>query len=392
MASAKFEEIRNSSEAVSIYCIWIHFDAFFDIPAKDFYFSSSENIDLPVNDVIQTFLKGYMKDIPKGRHQKDRDNDYCEFSLFNGGNRTYQDFRPYENIIERGEIVIYHCLELERDLYEGEIRFVGYLKDFTIAESDKSLRFTAFSDLSRKGFQVGNRILTRERCGTEFNFGGTHPPDAPRPCTWQTIQGGNPDFCSKFLKGTDGCIAHGNAHQFFAVTALSKATIEFVNSQTIDFPYENNPCFTANNFIINANGSVEPISFARVGQIIKGRDLFTGEVVNTEILEVPKHVVEVFAKAKFSNGAVLEATTNHLFRVNKNSFYAPLGALKGKTVLGMDISEKDASNRLDELETIKERTIVYNLRTTCHTYIVADMKRTFYFDVHNNKNHIPIDS
>lgn len=390
--SVAFEAQRNSTEAVAVWCIWIHFDAFFSIPAKDFYFSSSENIDLPVGDTVQIFLKGYMKDIPKGRHQKDRDNDYCEFSLFNGGNATYQEFRPYENIIERGEIVIYHCLELEKDLYEGEIRFVGYLKDFTVAESDKSLRFTAFSDLSRKGFQVGNRILTRERCGTEFNFGGTYPPDAPRPCTWQTIQGGNPDFCSKYLNGTDGCIAHGNAHQFFAVTALSKAIIEFVNPDVIDFPYENNPCFTENNFIVNADFSIVPISFAKVGQIVKGRNLFTGEVVDTEILEVQRHIVDEYAQARFSNRAYLEVTRNHLFRVNKNAFYAPVGTLKGKTVLGMDKSRKDASNRLNELETVNKRVTVYNLRTTCHTYIVTDKDARFYFDVHNNKSSIPIDS
>lgn len=384
-----FEEARNSKEITPAWLVWIHFDAFFDIPEKDFYFSSTENIDFPVNGTEQVFKGKIMRDIPKGRHQKDRGNDYCEFSFLNDGNSTYQDFLAYQSIIPQGRVTIFYCLNLALDYYEGETRFVGYLKDFTLDESDKSLKFTAFSDMSRTGFPIGAVILTRERCRAEFNFGGTFPPDAYRLCTWQTIQGGNPDNCTKFLKGVDSCVAHGNAHQFAAVPALSTAEISFVPSDNVDFPYNNYPCFTERNYICDTNWNIYPISYAHEGQIIKGRDLFTGEIVDTEILEVQTHIVDDYAKASFDKGT-LYPTVNHLFRIRQFAVFQPIGARVGKFVLGSDSAKKDASNRLKALETVNERATVYNLRTKCNTFIVTDENASFFFDVHNNKASLPI--
>lgn len=384
-----FEEARNEREIIPAWLIWIHFDAFFDLDAKDFYFSSTEDIDFPVNGVETTFKGKIMRDIPKGRHQRDRGNDYCEFSFLNIGNATYQEFLDYRDIIERGRVVIFYCLNLGLDYYEGETRFVGYLKDFTLDEKDKSLKFTAFSDMSRSGFPVGAVILTRERCRAEFNFGGTFPANAYRLCTWQTIQGGNPDNCTKYLKGVDSCVAHGNAHQFAAVPALSVAEIEFVSGTTVDFPYENNPCFTGHNFLCDTDWNIYPISFAKIGTWIKGRDLFTGKVIDTEILDVEVHEVDTYAKAVFEKG-ILYPTKNHLFRIRNRAVFQPVGARVGKFVLGSDSDKKDASNRLTALEDVNERMTVYNLRTKCNTYIVTDKNASFYFDVHNNKQITPM--
>lgn len=386
-----FEDARQQNEATPAWLIWIHFDAFFDIPAKDFYFSSTENIDFPVNGVEKTFVGKLMRDIPKGRHQRDRGNDYCEFAFLNSGNATYQDFLDYQDIIERGRVTIFYCLNMGLDYYEGETRFVGYLKDSTLDEKDKSLRFTAFSDMSRSGFPIGAVILTRERCRAEFNYNGTFAPDAYRLCTWQTIQGGNPLNCTKYLRGVDSCIAHGNAHQFAAVPALSTAEITFVPRGDTGFPYDNNPCFTENNFICDTDWNIYPISFAKKNTWIKARDLFTGEIVNTEILDVQVHEVDRFLDAQFEKGK-LYVTKNHLFRVRGKATFQPVGARKGKFVLGADFNRKDASNRLTGFtEVARYKTTVYNLRTEHNTYVITDKDASFYFDVHNNKQMTPID-
>src|SRR5689334_1403405 len=121
-----FETIRNSNEAVAIWLIHLHFDAFLSIPAKDLFFSSTEDVDFPIDNTgDKRFIGRLMKDVPKGKHQRDRGNDTAEFSFLNTGNQTYQDFLAYRDIMKRGKVNIYHCLGFGGGYYEGEIRFVG---------------------------------------------------------------------------------------------------------------------------------------------------------------------------------------------------------------------------------------------------------------------------
>lgn len=387
MGSVEFEAKRNS-KAVAVWLLHIHFDAFFLVAQKDFYFSTTKNIEFEVASEIEVF-RGRLRDVPKGRHQKDRSNDYAEFYLSNPNNDTYQDFLDYENHIEKGEVTIYECYEIEKDYYEGEVRFVGYLKNFTVNESNKSLDFTAVSDMSRTGFNVGARILTRERCGTEFNYGGLNSPEFHH-CGWQLIQGGNLDFCSKYLKGVDSCVAHGNAHRFYALPALAIAAIEFVPSGEIDFPYGTGGCFTAETRIVLPDWTTKPIHKAKEDETILGFDIFTRGVVETKIVNVQRHIVQQFVIAEFKKGGRIETTREHLFNT-KGALFAPCGVLEGKTVFGLNFEKKIARDTLKSLTGVFQHTIVYNLQTTCSTFMITNAEMNFFYDVHNSKQHTPVE-
>jgi hypothetical protein len=391
MASAEYESIRNKVDAVTVYLIHIHFDEFFDIPEMDFYFATTAYVECFIdgeNLVFEDYLRGY----PSVRHQTDRGNDIAEFSLNNPSNEMYARFRTYEQIIERGYTKIYQAFEIEKDYYEAEIVFVGYLEDFTITESDKTLDFTAFSDMSRPNFLVGNRILTRERCGAEFNYQGLAAPDALRPCTWQTIQGGNEDFCSKFLEGVDGCEAHNNTHQFFAVEGLATAEISIVSQQENPdgFPYgTGSTCFTKNTFVVMADNSIKQINLIKVGDMVFGLSPNNGLHRNeTKVRAVHKKLVQEILIVEFESGLMLETTEEHPFRSDVATF-TPIGFLQGKRVLGNLGTEKTEYDTVKRLKPLIKETMVYHLTTDWVTFIVTDINRTFECHCHN-KPSVPI--
>lgn len=391
MASTEYNLIRNKIDAVTVYLIHIHFDAFFEIPAMDFYFATTAYVQLFLNDEDISF-EDYLRDYPSIRHQTDRGNDIAEFVLNNPSNEMYSRFQPYELIIERGYTKIYQAFEIEKDYYEAEIVFTGYLDDFTVNESDRSLDFTAFSDMSRPNHLVGNTILTRERCRAEFNYGGVHPPDALRLCTWQVIQGGNEDFCSKFLTGVDGCEAHNNAHQFAAVEGLSTATVTIVNSNENPegFPYNTNTaCFTDSTFVVMSDNSIKQINLVRRGDKILGVSSNNGFVrQETEVLEVHKKLVDEILIAEFESGLILETTKDHPFR-SEGFTFTSIGLLEGKQVIGSLESGKEQIDVVKSLKQSIEKVFIYHLTTKLKTFIVTDINRTFECDVHN-KPHTPI--
>lgn len=385
MASAIYEQRRQEKNVPTAWLVHIHFDEFQSLPEKDFYFSSTKNMEINL-DTGTNEIRGLLSAFPLGRHQRDRGNDYAEFVLVNPNNTTYQDFVDYQPIIERGELTIYQCLLVDKNFWEGEIRFVGYLKEFTLNEADKTLDFTAMSDMSRTGFAVGVRILTRERCGTEFNTNGLNSA-LYHACGWQTSQGGNATFCSKYLKGADGCISHGNAHRFYALPALSVADITFVQDGTVDFPYETGSCFTKNMFVVLPDWSITPINRLRENDFVMGFEISTGILKPTKILQFERHFSENVINAEFSLGTV-ETTPEHLFR-KKNAIFAPIGALRGKFVEGLCADKSESVNKIENISKMEDN-IVYNYRTELNTYIVTDEQRSFYWQVHNNKQRTPI--
>jgi len=386
MASILYEAQRQNPNAVSAWLLHIHFDAFFEVPAKDFYFSTTERMETDLDTGLQE-IRGLLSAVPLGRHQRERGNDYAEFVLSNPHNDTYQDFLDYEDLIERGKVRIFQCFQVEKDYWEGEQRFNGYLKDFTLNESDKTLDFTCVSDMSRTGFLVGARILTRERCAAEFNYNGARDP-LYDPCGWTLAQGGRGDFCSKYLKGVDSCTAHGNTHKFFALPALSIAAIEFVPDTDIDFPYDTHACFSKNMHVVLPDWSIMPISEKRDG-IILATDIFSGEIVKAEILEFQEHQVSTILAIETARGAVIETRREHLFRQTA-AFFLPAGAGTGKWFEGYDRSRIAGQDRFLALTDIAEPQTVYNYRTSAHTFLITDEKMSFVWDVHNNKPVLPI--
>lgn len=220
MASERFEELRNSDSAKQAWSVLVFFPEFNGIPEATFKWSTIDDLELE----DYTYNKK-LSSIPQVRHQKDRGNDYAEFAIANKNNEMHNLLYPYQDNIEVAEITIRYALEIDKDFYESEIVFFGYAKDFNLDDSDFTIKFTANSDMSREKYLVGGRVLTRERCGALFNVNGVLPPNAKALCTWQTSQGGNPLFCSKFLNGVNSCAAHNNTHQFAAVTGKANALV-----------------------------------------------------------------------------------------------------------------------------------------------------------------------
>lgn len=219
MGSALYEIERQKKEAVAVWCVHLFIPEFESMDEQHFYWSTADKIELADGNIYTRVLQSP----PKGRHQTDRGNDYCEFQAANPGNYLYQELLPYKDLVEICEVTVYECFQVSPDLYEAETRFIGFLKDFTNSQEDHNIQITCISDMSRSGFLTGNRILTRERCGTWFNVNGEFSP-LDSPCGWQVEQGGNPLFCSKLVNGKDGCKAHNNLHRIIMVEGLNKAT------------------------------------------------------------------------------------------------------------------------------------------------------------------------
>lgn len=388
-------EAKRSDElnTVAVWSVAIHIPAFEEFAEKNFYWSTSDNFDLGDGNIYQGILISC-----KGRHQRDRGNDYAEFSVSNPNNATYQEIYPYEDLLEKAEVTISECYEIEDGYFESEIRFIGYLADFTQNDKQKTLDFTASSDMSRTGFMVGGRILTRERCGAEFAYNGSTMPQYEL-CGWQTSQGGNPTFCTRFLKGVDGCEAHNNEHRFFAVTGLVDVPIQIVSTEINfqgnyteiypnGFDYDSRACFSENTLVVMADWTTKPINKVKVGDKVMGFDIFDSDkLVETEVLQTFSHLVNEIELAQFEN-ATFEATKDHLFYVSSRLF-APLRHLDGvfgaKTVLGLDKNRFFSRETIVKCQTSYEVCSVFNLHTTVATFIICDRNENFYFFVHNNK-------
>jgi hypothetical protein len=371
MASASYEEKRESKEAIAVWSAKVSFPAFKTIPAKTFYWGTSDF------EVDGDSFKRKLIEVPKGRHQRDRGNDYAEFQASNPNNALYNEFYPYEDLIERAEVEIKECYEIELGLYESEIRFYGYLKDFTLTESDKALKFTAMSDLSRSGFLVGGRILTRERCGTEFNYNGLLSP-LVSACGWQTIQGGNPVYCSKFLKGADGC------------AGLSDAEVEVVagGTGTQGFPYQTGrSCFIAGTHVLMDGWKTKEIQKIEKGDMVLGFDVFTDKLKPSKVLNTIRHKNDQFEKAYLGRGNEVRefgVTREHLFYKGSAIFQA-YGATIGETLSGLSIDGKRAEIASIDSETVYGDVSTYNIYTETGTYIICSPDWEVITKVHNLK-------
>lgn len=380
MASALYEAKRNENAVVSVWAVHISFPAFGDLSAKDFYWSTVENLELN----SQIYTKN-LKDVPRGRHQSDRGNDYAEITVTNIDHVLYQEILPYEDLIEKCSVTIYQCYEIDTDYYESEIKFVGYLKDFQFGDEDRSMKITCVSDMSRAGFPVGNRILTREKCGTAFNTDGTLSA-TESICGWQVAQGGNPDYCSKLLTGVDGCESHNNTHRFYAITGLNGATVTITTDPGDGgWNYGSGPCFTGSVFVVMADGSKKRIDEVRINNSqVMGFDLINNQMMPADVLNTERHLVDGYNRAALTGDTLLEVTPEHLFYLGDRKF-KPIGYLETDEVLSIGDNDQICKHRLKSFVRVDQESWVYNLRTSTNNYLVTDEKGNFWFIVHNNK-------
>lgn len=381
MASINYEEKRESISAVAVWAVKVSFPAYGELEAKDFFWSTSK---FEVDDEVYNHQ---LTSNPSGTHTRDRGNDYASFQASNPNNSLYNQFYPYEDLIERAEVTIKECFEIELGYFESEIRFFGYLKDFNLVERDKSLQFTAFSDLSRGGFLVGGRVLTRERCASAFPVNGVITPSS-FPCGWTTAQGGNPLYCSKFLQGADGCASHNNTHRFYAITGLADAVIEVISGNGSGFPYGTEPpCFVAGTMILMADWTLKPIEKINAGDMVLAFDVFTDRLIESKVLNPLSHKVVEYEDASFMLGKKVRrfgVTREHLFFLGEARFQA-YAATRGETVSGIKKDGKRARIASIGSETVSGKTVVYNFHTECGTYIVASPDKEILLKVHNIK-------
>lgn len=388
MGSVAFETKRTAKEAVCVWTVHLHFPAFLEKDESDFYWSTGDNVELEDGNVYVQKLR----DVPRGRHQRDRGNDYAEFAVANPENALYTEIEPYEDLIEKGEVTIRECYEIEPTLWESEIKFFGYLKDFVNNTQELELTFTAFADTSRPNHFVGNRILTRERCGTNFNTGGTILPYTPGvPCTWQITQGGNPNNCTKFLKGVDGCEAHNNTHQFYAVEGYKVAAIQIITSpgDETGFPYESGPCFTDRMFMVmDADFNVLPFNKVRAGMKHLAFDIYDHDrLIEAEITWGSVRPTDHFYVAQFDLGSI-ETAGHHPFYIGDRLF-TPVAALNGRSAVGLYSNKKPGQSDLNTLERVNQDDAFYEFHSTAGVYIVCDEKKRFFYFVHNTKPQLP---
>lgn len=382
--STAFEAQRSATEAVVSWCVAIHFPAFEGISAKDFYWATGPGIELDDGHTYEQRLV----DVPKGRHQQGRGNDYAEFAVSNPDYASYQELLPYEDLIEKAEVTIRKAYAIGTDLWESEIMFFGYLKDFTLDDTSKDFKFTSISDMSRTNFFVGNRILTRERCGTEFNVSGLNAAQYHR-CGWQTAQGGNPLFCSKLLDGVDGCGSHNNTPRFYAVPGLTTAIVSIVNPGDDDpggFGYGNGGlCFDASAFVVMSDWSLKPIAKVNIGSNVLGFDLFDNDrLVPSNVLHTFQDVSDDIWIADFDK-ARFRVKKNHLFYLGNKQFI-PVASLGIHEAYGWNTKRNAARSHLMAIERAHEGKVsTFNLHTVTNNYIVCDANARFFYGVHNLK-------
>jgi hypothetical protein len=385
MASIAYEEKRNAKTAVAVWSVKVSFPLYRTTAAKTFYWGTT---DFEVDG--ENFQK-ILTEVPRGTHQRDRGNDVAQFTVANPNNAIYNEFYAHEDLIERATVEIKECYEIEQGYFESEIRFDGFLKDFTLDESDKSLKFTALSDLSRTGFLVGGRILTRERCGTDFNYNGVISP-LISPCGWKTVQGGNPIFCSKFLKGVDGCQSHNNSHRFYAVQGLSDAEVQVISGSGSGFEYSTGgSCFIAGTLILMADFSLKKIEDVRKGEYVLGFDIFTDKLMPSRVLDRMEHFPNSYEKGFLSKGNKVRefgVTREHLF-YKGSAIFKPYGATIGETVQGIEKDGKRCQIASIDSETIFKNVSVYNIHTATGTYLISSEDSEVIVKVHNYK--LPID-
>lgn len=382
MASANYESQRESLDAVAVWTAHIHFPAFESLSAKDFYWATADKIELEDGKV---YLR-HLTSPPRGRHQTDRGNDYAELNVSNPDNALYNELLPYEDLIEKCQLTIRCAYEIETDYYESEIKYFGYLKDFTVSDDEQSIKITSQSDVSRSGWLVGNRIITRDKCGTEFNVNGLNDP-ATHKCGWLPSLGGNALFCTKELDGVDGCKAHGNEPRFYAVKGLNTATVEVLpNDDGGGWDYGSGPsCFSHKAYVLMADGSIRPIHHIEREDRVKGLDLFDHDrVIDAEVLDTTKDLVGEIHIAKFDTGITFEVAKEHLFYLGQRLF-APVGVLGERPAFGINSARNLAKSSLMSIERVLAQMFVYNLRTSCNNFFVTDENGQFFYLVHNVK-------
>jgi hypothetical protein len=388
--SALYDELREAGGVALAWTVHIQFPQFEEFDELNLYYTTAQNLDIGDGNIYLPLLSSV-----KGRHQSDRGNDYAEFSLLNPNHSTYQDFITREDLIEKAVVIINECLGVGDDFYEPEYRFKGYLADFTQNDSSKTLDFTAYSDMSRQGIKVGGLILTRERCRHEFNYMGLKDPDTDG-CGWQVAQGGNPVYCSRYLKGIDGCEAHNNEHRFGAVTGLVDTPIQIIPPEQFQYPtgfdYETAQCFSANTLVVMADGREVPINKVKIGDKVLGFDIFDKDkIVESEVIKTFTHIASEILIATFDY-AILETRNEHLFYLG-NALFGVLSrsdavlGVKVEGTKGFDIKEAQnvSLSRILNLKESKEICTLFNLHTTSNNYIVADRQGRFYYFVHNRK-------
>ena len=392
MASEKYEKARKSRESFMTGGVKITFPAFDALPSMTLYLGTAnfESAD------GEEYTAG-LREIPGVRFRSGAAQDSVEFALNDPDAVWYEKIKPYEDVFEDSEIVVKEFLETEDDVLEGEITMTGFLEKFSLNESDFSLSFSGISDMSRTGFPVGGRILTKRHCGARFNINGLLSAliDA---CGWQVGQGGNPLFCTHKRTGLDGCEDHLNSHRFFAVEGLTSAQIQYVAGGGIGgggWDYGGNgagECFAGKTLIWMADDTCKPISKIQVNDLVWSFDP-AGELVPRRVLKTFRHRAGHSLKVDFGKNRILEVKPKHFF-LTGDDLFQPVGELSsGNTVRfrkDASMSGKWFDLTIRRLQEKYESVRMFNFaveETMTYFVVLADGAK---IGVHNLKDYQPL--
>jgi hypothetical protein len=198
----------------------------------------------------------------------------------------------------------------------------GEARAANVSENDQSVTLQLNSDLLPRRAVVGAHMLT-QRCITAFNKGGILSPDNS-VCGWQTIQGGNPDFCDKTEEGEAGCKAHGNLHRMIAVPAIATAPVSTIlGGDGTGLGGGGHNCFLAGTPILLHDGTCKPIEKIEIGDRILS-PVYRHGADATEDCEVENVIVSRAAEwltLRFPH-AIIKCTPAHRLYTGYGSFYA----------------------------------------------------------------------
>jgi len=145
--------------------------------------------------------------------------------------------------------------------------------------------------------------------------------------------------------------------------------LKIANTQTYfaeDILVHNKPCFLGDTKIVTPEGSTE-IQYLKVGDLVMSRNLETGELEPTKIVEVDEHTADEYLI--INKG--LKVTANHKMLINGE--WQEIGKAKvGDKLSGSSNKEK----AIYSIETVKERGVkVYNIELgENHNYFAKGLK------------------
>lgn len=379
----EIQTVLSSRGYSSYWLVDIHLPAQGDIPAEDFYVSDSavRAGGHYYRALLRTQKPRMIQTLGKAPDGGSITVDNIDGTIGRSLLKRGRNFDGAKFVLWKAFLLGAGQLGLDKWM-EGEIRSAN------MVESDQTITFLLNSDLLKRQAIMGAFMLS-QRCIVPFNKNGALSPAESR-CGWQTVQGGDPDFCDKSEDGINGCRAHGNLHRIVAVPAVASAAVSTIppGSGGTGFPGDGGPvCFLAGTPVMLPRGEYKPIEEIEVGQEVMA-PVYDEESGEDGMIPCPVEAIWVNTAAEWLE---IHLPHGNLYVTPKHRFYTGEGTFRqighidiGETVrIGLREGFRDCKI-MDKIHHTGEAR-VYNLS--------VKYARTYFANlvaVHNVKNEYPI--